>query len=245
MRSKIPAESAARKSWLSSNRSGSYAHTRKGLCHAKAQFDFGSRIPHCIRCCGSRLTGVGRDAILHFHSHQRDHVLQRLQRNWNQLVDADLSRRLCRTGWHPVRSADSAGRSEDTLLQRRGAIAYPVIVTLTANQTATGTVEFLNFPPPCTPCPVSLPRREEHGLTQGLALAGALLFGFGFRRRAARILTLTLLAVGVLAGLAGISACGGNKSVVTPGTYTYTLTAASLDTNTVAPVTTSISVTVP
>lgn len=57
--------------------------------------------------------------------------------------------------------------------------------------------------------------------------------------------TLTLLAVGALVCLMGISACGGGKSGVTPGTYTYTLTAVALDTNSVAPVTTSISVTVP
>jgi len=74
-------------------------------------------------------------------------------------------------------------------------------------------------------------------------LAGALLFGFGFRRRAARWLTLTLLAVGTLAGPAGISACGGNNSVVTPGTYAYTFMAKDLTTNT--SVTTSVNVTVP
>jgi hypothetical protein len=126
-----------------------------------------------------------------------------------------------------------------------GAIAYSVLTNLTANQTATGTLEFLNFLPPCNPCPVSLPRREEHGLPQGLALAGALVFGFGFWPRARRRLTLTLLAVGALVCLMGIGACGGGKSVVTPGTYPYTLTAVGLDTNSVAPVTTSISVTVP
>lgn len=90
---------------------------------------------------------------------------------------------------------------------------------------------------------MSLPRRRGHGLAQGLALAGALLFGFGFRRRAARWLTLTLFAVGTLTGLAGISACGGNNSVVTPGTYAYTIMAKDLNTN--ASVTTSVNVIVP
>jgi hypothetical protein len=72
--------------------------------------------------------------------------------------------------------------------------------------------------------------------------------GFGFRRRAARWLTLTLLAVGTLAGFAGISACGGNSSnnsVATPGTYVYTFTAADMNSNSHVSVTTSVSVTVP
>ena len=124
-----------------------------------------------------------------------------------------------------------------------GGPAFPVIETLTANQVATATIVFLNSRPPCNPCPVSLPRRGGHGLAPGLARAGALLFGVGFRRRAARWLTLTLFAVGTLAGLAGISACGGNNSVVTPGTYAYTIMAKDLNTN--ASVTTSVNVTVP
>jgi hypothetical protein len=49
--------------------------------------------------------------------------------------------------------------------------------------------------------------------------------------------------VGALAGLAGISACGGNNSVVTPGTYAYTVTAT--DVNTSATVTATFNVTVP
>jgi hypothetical protein len=114
---------------------------------------------------------------------------------------------------------------------------------LTANQVVTGSIDFLNVHPPCNPCPVSLPRRRGSGLAQGLALAGALLLGFGFRRRAARWLVLIFLAVGTLAGLAGISACGGNNSVVTPGTYTYTITAIDMKTDMF--VTTTVNVTVP
>ena len=124
-----------------------------------------------------------------------------------------------------------------------GGPAIIAIETLTANQVATGTIVFLNSHPPCNPCPVSLPRREGHGLAPGVALAGALLFGFGIRRRAARWLTLTLLALGTLAGLAGNSACGGNNSVVTPGNYVYTFTAR--DMNTDVYVTTTVNVTVP
>jgi hypothetical protein len=123
-----------------------------------------------------------------------------------------------------------------------GGPAVVVIEALTANQVVTGSILFLNVHPPCNPCPVSLPRRGGHGLTAGLALAGALLFGLGFRRRAPRWLTLSLLAVGALSGLVGISARADN-SVVTPGTYAYSIKASDQNTN--ASVTTTINVTVP
>lgn len=117
-------------------------------------------------------------------------------------------------------------------------------ITLTANEAVPGTISFYNAAVPCgNPCPVNLPSQGHRGLPQGLALAGALFFGFGFRRRAARWLTLTLLAVGALAGLAAISACGGDNNVVTPGTYTYTISATDVTTS--VSVTTSINVTVP
>jgi hypothetical protein len=115
--------------------------------------------------------------------------------------------------------------------------------SLTANQKVTGNIGFYNAPVPCSnPCPVSQPRRG-HGLAQGLALAGVLLLGFGFRRRQPRWLMLTLLAVGTLSGLAAIGACGGGNSAVTPGTYSYTIEARDL--NTATPVSALIDVTVP
>ncbi|MGO9322937.1 MAG: hypothetical protein ACLP07_00115 [Terracidiphilus sp.] len=126
-----------------------------------------------------------------------------------------------------------------------GGPAFPASYTLAANQVVTDNILFQNSNPPCTNgvCPVSLPRRSHHGLPQSLALAGALLVGFGFRRRAVRWLVLALFAVGSLAGLVGINACGGNKSVVTPGTYVYTIMAKDMNTN--ASVTTTVNVTVP
>ena len=117
-------------------------------------------------------------------------------------------------------------------------------ITLNANEVVTGTISFYNAPTPCSdPCPVSLPRRGGHGPAAGLALAGVLLWGFGFRLKAARWFTLTLLAMGALAGLVGISACGGNKSVVTPGTYAYIVAARDVNTN--ATVTAAFNVMVP
>jgi hypothetical protein len=124
-----------------------------------------------------------------------------------------------------------------------GGPAYPYIETLAANQTATGTIAFRNSLPACNPCPVSLPRPRNHGLAPDLALAGALLFGFGLRRRAVRWFTAILLALGAFTVLAGISACGGNSNAVTPGTYAYTITA--LDMSSGQFTTTSINVTVP
>ena len=49
--------------------------------------------------------------------------------------------------------------------------------------------------------------------------------------------------MGTLAGLAGISAWAGNNAAVTPGTYTYTITAT--DTITQVAQNSSIDVTVP
>jgi len=121
-----------------------------------------------------------------------------------------------------------------------GGPAAPTLA-LNANQVVKGTIGFFF----CSGmnCPVSLPRRRGGGLAQGLALAGGLLLGLGFCRKAARRLVLSLLAVGALAGLAGISACGASNNAMTPGTYAYTITAT--DTSTDAAVATSINVTVP
>ena len=122
-----------------------------------------------------------------------------------------------------------------------GGPAVLVFETLTANQVATGTIAFANSVR--CPCPVRLPRRGGHRQAPSLALAGALLLGVGLRRRAARWLSLTLLAAATLAGLAAIGACGGNSSVVTPGTYAYTIMAK--DMNSSLTVNASINVTVP
>jgi hypothetical protein len=111
---------------------------------------------------------------------------------------------------------------------------------LSANQVVTGKISLYNFPGPKS---VSLPSRKGQRLSSGLALAGLFLFGFGIRRRPARWLTMTLLAAGALGGLAGISACGANNSVVTPGTYAYTITAMDMNTN--VRVITSVNVMVP
>jgi len=120
-----------------------------------------------------------------------------------------------------------------------GAVAVPP-VALNANQVVTGSIGFYT----CSgmTCPVSLPRHRAYGLQPVLALAGTLLFGIGTRRRAARWLTLTLIAAGLLAGMAAIGACA-NNTAMTPGTYTYTVAATDVATN--ASVSSTFHVTVP
>jgi hypothetical protein len=113
--------------------------------------------------------------------------------------------------------------------------------TLTADAMVTGSLPFYNEP---VPEPVSMPVRKSHAGPAGLALADGLLLGLGFRRRVSRWMFLVLFAVGAFAGLGVISGCGGNggNSVVTPGTYSYTVKAVDTNSNVV---TSTFNVTVP
>lgn len=115
-------------------------------------------------------------------------------------------------------------------------IAY----TLTANETVSGSMEFYTN---AIPVAVSQTRRPRLVPGAGLALAGALLFGFGLRRRARGWLMLTLLAVSAMAGFAGVSACNASENGLTPGTYLYAMYAT--DTSTSAQVSSTFNVTVP
>lgn len=126
-------------------------------------------------------------------------------------------------------------------------------IPLAANGTATGSVNLVAEITPCNPCPASLPIRPQHrrvpshGRPVSLALAGALLLGLGLRRRAARWLTLTLMTVATLGGLAGIGACGSSGKTLTPGTYAYTITGVGTLTGTIVALSenTSVNVIVP
>jgi len=121
-------------------------------------------------------------------------------------------------------------------------------IPVTAGQTLTGVV---SFQPWGTPIPASLhrtPHRSGYLPGAGLTLAGVFMAGFGLRRERQRWIALVVLAVGALAGLAGISACGGaNPFAMTPGSYPYTVTAVFQETgsNVLQPVSTTITVTVP
>jgi hypothetical protein len=103
-------------------------------------------------------------------------------------------------------------------------------IPVTAGQTLTGTIQFYPFG---AAIPVGLhrtPRRLGHLSAAGLALAGALMLGFGLRRGRRRWFALALFAVGALAGMAGISGCGGLSNAMTPGTYQYTILTSYQDT---------------
>jgi hypothetical protein len=98
-------------------------------------------------------------------------------------------------------------------------------IPVTAGQTLTGTVSFYPYGVAIPAALRKAPHRSGHLPAAGLALAGALLLGFGFPRRASRWLVLSILAVGAFAGLVGISTCGGSGNGMTPGTYPYIISA--------------------
>jgi hypothetical protein len=109
---------------------------------------------------------------------------------------------------------------------------------LTANGTLTGSLGVLSA------IPVPVPVRwniKGHGERAIWSVAGALLLGLGLRRRRA-LATHLSLAVAILIGLTGMSACGGPPTL-TPGIYTYTLTAS--ENNTALSASTQVTVTVP
>jgi hypothetical protein len=118
-------------------------------------------------------------------------------------------------------------------------------IPVTAGETYTGT---WYFTPWNSVEPVNGHRTGRKGSSTAiLSLAGAMLFGLGFRRRFRHSLLALLIALCAFAILPVISACG-NGSGMTPGTYPYTLTAANQVPDTSPPVqivTTTISVTVP
>jgi len=116
----------------------------------------------------------------------------------------------------------------------------PPPFSLTANETLSET--FLLSATPGSGVQSFLHRAPYRG-PASLVLAGVLLFGVGFRRRVARWVRFTLLAVCALTGLMSTSACGGYSNTLTPGTYAYTLTAWDLNTN--ESVSTTANVTVP
>lgn len=123
----------------------------------------------------------------------------------------------------------------------------PVVqISVTGGQTYSGIVA---FKPWGTPIPVSLRRTPRHSNRfplGGMALAGALLAGFGLRRRA-RWFARAVAAVAVFSVLAGLSACGGNTNGMTPGAYQYTISSSyTPGQTTVAELsTTNITVTIP
>ncbi|MGP8251720.1 MAG: hypothetical protein ACLQHF_06770 [Terracidiphilus sp.] len=89
-------------------------------------------------------------------------------------------------------------------------------IPVNEGQTVTGTVYFYPYG---SAVPLDRQQTGRSGSPMAvLSLAGALLFGFGFRRRFRRNSLALLLAICTLVILPAISACGGNGNGMTPGT---------------------------
>jgi hypothetical protein len=117
--------------------------------------------------------------------------------------------------------------------------AYPV----TAGQTFNGEVLFFPFGS-AIPAQQRAARRFSD-VPAVPALAAALLIGLGIRRGTRRWIVIAFVSA---IALAGVSACGGNPTAMTPGTYPYTITAgdeANPNTPLGQGVSTTINVTVP
>ncbi len=115
-------------------------------------------------------------------------------------------------------------------------------IPVTTGQTVKGTISFY-------PAGVGVPQvagRRGQGPAARLALAGALLLGFGLRLRRGG-LAMLVLAAASLAAVSGLSACVGGFNGMTPGTYQYTITAGVSGTlnNLAIGTSTTIDVTVP
>jgi hypothetical protein len=113
--------------------------------------------------------------------------------------------------------------------------------------TISGTVYFVPYgegPVPGLAQLHSVRRPSSRLMAAAVALAGALILGFGFQRRTRRALLLAVLATCTLVGAAGITGCtAGNSNTMTPGTYLYTISAVFTETGSNAIQTASTAVT--
>jgi hypothetical protein len=108
-----------------------------------------------------------------------------------------------------------------------GPVGLPGI-PVTAGQIYTGSVIFVPYDQGIVPGLSQLRRTPAVSgrLTAAtLGLAGALMFGFGFRHNKLRSLALAIFVVCVLAGALESSASGRKSDPMTRGTYQYTISA--------------------
>jgi len=126
-------------------------------------------------------------------------------------------------------------------------IGGPVhLYPLTANGTLAASIGVLSAVPVPIPVKFNLPQHpsSSHSTVWSLAGIGILFLGLRRRRAAAPV----LLALVLLLGLTTFTACGGPPTL-TPGTYTYTLTASqvgnSQNMGTASSVSTTFTLTVP
>jgi hypothetical protein len=118
--------------------------------------------------------------------------------------------------------------------QECGPVGAPGIPVTAGETTLNGTVYFVPYglTIPSLGELRGVPRPSSHLPATGVALAGALMLGFGFRRRARRWMTLAVFTAGTLVGAGAINGCGGTGNGMTPGTYQYTITAGFNETGT-------------
>jgi hypothetical protein len=99
---------------------------------------------------------------------------------------------------------------------------------VTAGETFYGAVSFVPYDQSYVPGVSQLRRApivSGHLAATALALAGALMLGFGFRRNRLRRLGLAVFVVCILAGALESSASRRKSHPMTPGTYQYTISA--------------------
>jgi len=94
-------------------------------------------------------------------------------------------------------------------------------IVIAADATATGSVGINST----APLPVPGTTYAAHKKIVGWEFAGIVMLGLGLRRKKENGYTRLLLAVGLLIGLMGTAACGSKVETLTPGVYSYTLTA--------------------
>lgn len=130
-------------------------------------------------------------------------------------------------------------------------IVWPGRVTVQSGETTVnGTVYFVPYgqgPVPSLAQLHTVPRPSGRLPATGMALAGALMLGLGFRRQTSRVLLLAILVACTLIGAAGITGCtAGSSNTMTPGTYSYTISAdfAKTGSNAIQTATTTVTLTV-
>ena len=95
-------------------------------------------------------------------------------------------------------------------------------LVLNANAALQENYGLLASAPVPTPVKYNIPK---HGGGTGLALAGTLMLGMGLGRRRTRRWAQVCLSAGLLMGLMAMGGCAAGPKTLTPGSYTYLLTA--------------------
>ena len=93
---------------------------------------------------------------------------------------------------------------------------------VTAGQTVTGSI---NFYPYGSAIPATA-QSTKSAWPAGAVLAAGLLIGFGIRRKMPRWLAAVVLVAGI-GGAIAVTGCGGGGNGMTPGTYSYTISATN------------------